>query len=474
MKSSSLDVENTKDRIFNYFLDINISLFPQIININKSMDVTHTHCAGLDVHKKIVVACCLIQVPSGKLKRTVRSFETTTAQLLSLSDWLSNQQVTQIAMESTGEYWKPIYNVLESNFEIMVVNAHHLKNVPGRKTDVKDAEWIADLLRHGLLTGSFIPPLAQRDLRDLTRQRITLVRERARVVNRLQKVLEWAKIKLASVVTDITGVSAIKMLQAIVDGQTNVEDLAKLAKGRLIHKIAQLKEALSGQVRSHHRFLLQQHLNHIQFLDQHINQFNQQIDQSIKEQNLNHDLPSPELESKSKLSSSSKTKNLALSWNQAVILADTIPGVAQNTAELLVAEIGTDMSRFPSASHLAKWARVCPGNNESAGKKLSGRTGRSNPWLRTALVQAANAAVRCKNSYLRVIYRRLAARRGRKKALIAVAHRIVIALYHMFKKQEPYQDLGINYLSNQSTKHSVKRLHSQARKLGYQLELTPI
>ena len=438
------------------------------------MDVTHTHCAGLDVHKKIVVACCLIQVPSGKLKRTVRSFGTTTAQLLSLSDWLSNQQVTQIAMESTGEYWKPIYNILESNFEIMVVNAHHLKNVPGRKTDVKDAEWIADLLRHGLLTGSFIPPLAQRDLRDLTRQRITLVRERARVVNRLQKVLEWANIKLASVVTDITGVSAIKILKAIVDGQTNAEDLAKLAKGRLIHKIAQLKESLSGQVRSHHRFLLQQHLNHIQFLDQQINQFNQQIDESIKEQNLDHDLPSPQLESKSKLSSSSKTKNLLLSWNQAVILADTIPGVAQNTAELLVAEIGTDMSRFPSASHLAKWARVCPGNNESAGKKLSGRTGRSNPWLRTALVQAANAAVRCKSSYLRVIYRRLAARRGRKKALIAVAHRIVIALYHMFKKQEPYQDLGINYLSNQSTKHSVKRLHSQARKLGYQLELTPI
>ena len=298
MKSSSLDVENTKDRILNYFLDINISLFSQIIDINKSMDVNHTHCAGLDVHKKIVVACCLIQISSGKLKRTVHSFGTTTAQLLALSDWLSNQQVTQIAMESTGEYWKPIYNVLESNFEIMVVNAHHLKNVPGRKTDVKDAEWIADLLRYGLLTGSFIPPLAQRDLRDLTRQRITLVRERARVVNRLQKVLEWANIKLASVVTDMTGVSAIKMLQAIVDGQTNAEDLAKLAKGRLIDKIAQLKEALSGQVRSHHRFLLQQHLNHIQFLDQQINQFNQQIDESIKEQNLDYDLPSPELKSK--------------------------------------------------------------------------------------------------------------------------------------------------------------------------------
>ena len=264
------------------------------------------------------------------------------------------------------------------------------------------------------------------------------------------------------------------MLQAIVDGQTNVEDLAKLAKGRLISKVAQLKEALSGRVRSHHRFLLQQHLSHVKFLDEQINQFNQQIHQSTEDYDFEHCPSSLETESKLSSSLSSGAKDSIRSWNQAVSLADTIPGVAQNTAELLVAEIGTDMSRFPSASHLAKWARVCPGNNESAGKQLSGRTGRSNPWLRTSLVQAANAAVRCRNSYLRVVYRRLAARRGRKKALIAVAHRILIALYHMFKKQEPYQDLGINYLSNQSTQQSVQRLHSQARRLGYQLELTPI
>jgi len=297
---------------------------------------------------------------------------------------------------------------LEFNFEVMVVNAQHLKNVPGRKTNVKDAEWIADLLRHGLLRGSFIPPLVQRDLRDLTRQRITLVREKARVVNRLQKLLEWANIKLASVVTDITGVSARRMLQAIVDGQTDVQDLAKLAKGRLVHKLPQLEEALLGKVRDHHRFLIQQHLNHLEL-------------------------------------------------------------------ELLIAEIGTDMGRFPSASHLAKWARLCPGNHESAGKRLSGRTGRSNPWLRTSLVQAANAAVRCRNLYLRVVYRRLAGCRGRKKALIAIAHRILTALYHMFKKCEPYRDLGIDYLSNQSQKqNSIQRLHSQASQLGYQLELTPI
>jgi len=439
------------------------------------MEVTHTHCVGLDVHKKIVVACSLIQTAPRKLERTIRSFGTTTSELLALNDWLSTQNITQVAMESTGEYWKPIYNILEFNFEVMVVNAQHLKNVPGRKTDVKDAEWIADLLRHGLLRGSFIPPLIQRDLRDLTRQRITLVRERARVTNRLQKVLEWANIKLASVVTDITGVSARKMLRAIVDGQTDVQDLAKLAKGRLVRKLPQLEEALLGKVRDHHRFLIQQHLNYLEFLESQIIQFNQHIEQSIDA----HDDPEHQNQSESQSNSSDSAKTTenasTLSWNQAVSLADTIPGVAQNTAELLVAEIGTDMSRFASASHLAKWARLCPGNHESAGKRLSGRTGRSNPWLRTSLVQAANAAVRCRNSYLRVVYRRLAGRRGRKKALIAVAHRILIALYHMFKKCESYRDLGVDYLSNQSQQqNSVQRLHSQARQLGYQLELTPI
>ena len=440
------------------------------------MEVTHTHCAGLDVHQKIVVACILIQTAPRKLERTVRSFGTTTSELLALNDWLATQGITQIAMESTGEYWKPIYNILEFNFEVMVVNAQHLKNVPGRKTDVKDAEWIADLLRHGLLRGSFIPPLIQRDLRDLTRQRITLVRERARVTNRLQKVLEWANIKLASVVTDITGVSARKMLQAIVDGQTDVQDLANLAKGRLVRKLPQLEEALVGKVRDHHRFLIQQHLNHLEFLEAQITQFNQQIEYSINAQDCSEHHQN-QSQSNSSVSNSTDVSHGAsiLSWTQAVSLADTIPGVAQNTAELLVAEIGTDMSRFASASHLAKWARLCPGNHESAGKRLSGQTGRSNPWLRTSLVQAANAAVRCRNSSLRVVYRRISGRRGRKKALIAVAHRILIALYHMFQKREPYRDLGVNYLSNQSQQqHSVQRLHSQARQLGYQLELTPI
>ena len=439
------------------------------------MEITHTHCAGLDVPKKVVVACSLIQTTPRKLERTIRSFGTTTSELLALSDWLATQGVTQIAMESTGEYGKPIYNIWEFNFEVMVVNAQDLKNVPGRKTDVKDAEWIADLLRHGLLRGSFIPPLAQRDLRDLTRQRITLVRERARVVNRLQKVLEWANIKLASVVTDINGVSARRMLQAIVNGQNNAEDLAQLAKGRLVNKLPQLKEALIGKVRPHHRFLLQQHLSHLEFLEAQITQLNQHIEQLITAQDCSDHHHKSQLNSSNSDSNEPTKTAITLSWNQAVSLADTIPGVAQNTAELLVAEIGTDMSRFSSASHLAKWARLCPGNHESAGKRLSGHTGRSNPWLRTCLVQAANAAVRCRNSYLGVVFRRLAGRRGRKKALIAIAHRILIALYHMFKKCEPFRDLGVNYLSNQSQQqHSVQRLHSQARQLGYQLELTPI
>ncbi len=440
------------------------------------MEVTHTHCAGLDVHKKIVVACSLTQIAPGKLERNIRSFGTTTVELLALSDWLSSQKITHLAMESTGEYWKPIYNILESNLEVMVVNAQHLKNVPGRKTDVKDAEWIAELLRHGLLRGSFIPPLAQRDLRDLRSQRINLVRERARVVNRLQKVLEWANLKLGNVVTDITGVSARRMLQGIVEGQTNVRELAALAKGSLVRKQEQLQQALQGQIRDHHRFLIQQHLTHLEFLQGQIAQFNQQIEQSIEvEKNQNQSSLAEQPIKSGSVAADDASPSSPLSWSKAIALVDTIPGVARNTAELLMAEIGTDMSRFPSASHLAKWARLCPGNHESAGKRLSGKTGRSNPWLRTTLVQAANAAVRCRNSYLHAVYRRLAGRRGRKKALIAVAHRILIALYHMLTKHEPYQDLGVDYLSTQSQQQrSIQRLRSQARQLGYQVELTPL
>ena len=388
------------------------------------MEVTYSHCAGLDVHKKLVVACCLYLTESGKLEKETRSFGTTTEELLSLSSWFSHLKITHLAMESTGEYWKPVYNILESSFEVMVVNAQHLKNVPGRKTDVKDAEWIAELLRHGLLRGSFIPPLPQRDLRDLTRQRTNLVRERASVTNRLQKVLEWANLKLAAVVTDITGVSARSMLKALVDGQKDVRVLASHAKGRLIKKRDELEKALRGQVRDHHRFLIAQHLTHLDFLEEQIAIFDSQIRQLIEGESLSDDDSTAidsYLDTSLEANAQTSTSVQPLCWQQAVELLDSIPGVARRTAELLIAEIGCDMSRFKSAAHLAKWAKLCPGNYESAGQRLAGRTGQSNTWLRSALVQAANAAVRCKNSYLNAVYRRLVARRGRKKAIVAVA-----------------------------------------------------
>lgn len=284
--------------------------------------------------------------------------------------------------------------------------------------------WIAELLRHGLLRGSFIPPLPQRDLRDLTRQRTNLVRERASVTNRLQKVLEWANLKLAAVVTDITGVSARSMLKALVDGQKDVRVLASHAKGRLIKKRDELEKALRGQVRDHHRFLIAQHLTHLDFLEEQIAIFDSQIRQLIEGESLSDDDSTAidsSLDTSLEANSQTSTSVQPLCWQQAVELLDSIPGVARRTAELLIAEIGCDMSRFKSAAHLAKWAKLCPGNYESAGQRLAGRTGQSNTWLRSALVQAANAAVRCKNSYLNAVYRRLVARRGRKKAIVAVA-----------------------------------------------------
>jgi transposase len=435
------------------------------------MEVTYPNCAGLDVHKKTVVSCCLSVTE--QLSSETRTFGTTTQEILALSDWLSSQRVTHIAMESTGEFWKPIYNLLEGNFTVLVVNAQHIKNVPGRKTDVKDAEWIAQLLHHGLLRGSFIPPLPQRDLRDLTRHRTNLVRERASVVNRLQKVLEWANLKLTSVVTDVMGVSSRRILAAIVEGQENVIALAELAVGSLRRKQPQLEQALSGRVREHHRFLIGSHLSHIDFLEEQIAVFDSQITTQIQSQNWPSELPiSVDLKNDEPLSANPLV-TLPVSWEQAVALLDTIPGVARETAELLLAEIGTDMSRFKSAAHLARWARVCPGNYESAGKRYAGSIGQGNNWLRSGLVQAANAAARCKNSYLSALYRRLAARRGRKRAIIAVAHRILTAAYHILSKQQPFHDLGASYLDERRKDHLLKRMCHRIQQLGYQVSLEP-
>jgi transposase len=417
----------------------------------------------MDVHKKTVVVCCLREADNGTLKRETRSFGTVTSELLRLSEWLATEGITQVAMESTGEYWKPVYNVLEGSFEVMVVNSHHFKQVPGRKTDVKDAEWLAELLRHGLVRGSLIPPLPQRDLRDLTRQRTTLIRERASVVNRLQKVLEWANIKLASVVTDISGVSARAMLKAMVAGTTSPEALANLAKGRLCGKQAELAQALNGQVRDHHRFLMQTHLEQLEFLDQQVAQFDQRIEQLIETQAQG---VAP--------SATDSPAATPCAWQQAMTLLDTIPGVARQSAQLLLAEVGVEMNRFPSAAHLCKWAGVCPGNHESAGKQSSGKTPPSNRWLRGLLVQMANAAVRCKSSYFATVYRRIAARRGHKRAILAVAHRLLIAVYHMLKEGQPYRDYQATPSGQQAKRQRLKQLQKRVEALGYQVQLVPL
>jgi transposase len=397
-----------------------------------------------------------------------------TVGLLSLADWLSSQNITHVAMESTGEFWKPVYNLLEGNFEVLVVNAQHVKNVPGRKTDVQDAEWIAQLLRHGLLRGSFIPPLPQRDLRDLTRQRTNLVRERATVVNRLQKVLEWANLKLAAVVTDVAGVSARQMLAAILEGEENTQVLAELAKGRMRHKRQELEQALSGRVREHHRFLLSNHLTHLDFLEEQIAIFNSKIDEYIQASPPKNESQIPISEPQTQPAASTNSPSWTLNWQQSLALLDTIPGVSRQTAELLLAEVGSDMSRFPTAAHLARWARLCPGNHESAGKRYSGKTGSANNWLRSGLIQAAHAAVKCKKTYLYAVYRRLAPRRGKKRAIVAVAHRMLIAAYQILLKQEPYQDLGHQYLDERRQENLVKRLSHRMRQLGYNVVLEPL
>lgn len=427
------------------------------------MQVTHTHCAGIDVHKKTVVVCCLSEDDNGSLKRETRTFSTLTIDLLRMSEWFAILGITHVAMESTGEYWKPVYNVLESSYAVMVVNSHHFQQVPGRKTDVKDAAWLAELLRHGLVRGSLIPPLPQRDLRDLTRQRTTIIRERASVINRLQKVLEWANVKLASVVSDISGVSARAILKAMVAGTVSPEALANLAKGRLCRKQTELAQALSGQVRDHHRFLMQSHLEHLEFLEQQLVQFDQRIEQLIEaqsppEQPASTDLVTPQ----------------PCSWQQAMSLLDTIPGVARQSAELLLAEVGVEMSRFPSAAHLCKWAGVCPGNHESAGKQTSGKTPPSNRWLRGMLVQMANAAVRCKASYFATVYRRIAARRGHKRAILAVAHHLLIAVYHMLTQRQPYRDYQATSPGQQLKQQRLKQLQKRVEALGYQVQLVPL
>lgn len=404
------------------------------------MDVIHTYCAGLDVHKKTVVACVITPQPNGKWHKEIRTFSTMTGELLKLSDWLTSQGCTHVAMESTGEYWKPIFNILESSFEVMLVNAQHIKAVPGRKTDVKDAQWIAELLQHGLLRPSFIPPSAQRDLRDLTRYRTSFIRERVNLVNRIQKLLEGANIKLASVASDIMGMSGRAMLNAIVAGETDPVVMASLAKGKLCSKRDQLVEALEGRVRPHQRFILAELLCQLDSLEETIARFTQQIE----------DYSQP--------------------FETVIELLDTIPGVGRQTAEMIVAEIGVDMSRFPSAAHLAAWAGLAPGNYESAGKQLSGKTRKGNQTLRAGLMQSAHVASRS-HTYLAAQYRRIAARRGKKRATMSVAHSILVIAYHVIQRQEPYHELGANYFDQKQPEVTTQKLVKRLERMGYQVTL---
>lgn len=405
------------------------------------MRIVHENVAGLDVHKKVVVAAVIVKQADGNWLEEKHSFGTMTVDLLELSDWLLLHGVIHVAMESTGEYWKPVFNILENNFEVIVVNAQHISKVPGRKTDQSDAQWIAELLQYGLLKASFIPPLGQRELRELTRYRSSFVRERATLVNRVQKALESANIKLSSVATNVMGVSGRAMLEALIAGNASPEQMAELAKGRMREKREQLTKAMEGRVQAHHRFVLTELLCQIDNIEETITRFDQEI------------------------------KAYCSPFEEVVELLDTIPGVGREAAEIIVSEIGNDMSRFPTADHLAAWAGVSPGNNESAGKRRSGRTRKGNQALRTVLNQAAHAAAHTKNTYLSAQYHRLAGRRGAKKAIVAVEHSILVIAYHLIERKEPYKELGGDYFDKRNVEATAKRLTKRLERLGYQVSL---
>jgi transposase len=407
------------------------------------MEVIHKRCCGLDVHKDTVVACLMIR-EGGKVHKEVRTFLTMTVDLVVLHDWLKSHQVTHVAMESTGIYWRSVFNLLEEDFTVLLVNAAHIKTVPGRKTNVKDCEWIADLLSHGLLRGSFIPPEPIRDLRDLTRYRKSLTDERVREVNRLQKFLEAANIKLSSVANDVMGTSGRAMLEALTAGSTDPQILSELAKGRLRKKLPELRKALEGRFRPHHQFMVGEILTHIDFLDEAIERISQEVS--------------------CRIAPLSKT----------VEVMDLVPGINQRVAEGILSEIGVEMNCFPTDGHAASWAGVCPGNNESAGKRKSGKTRKGDRWLRRYLIEAAWAASRKKGSYLSALYHRLVVRRGKKKAIIAVAHRLLVIIYHMVKDQASYRELGPDHFNKVNAahvqRHHVRRLES----LGFRVVLEPV
>jgi transposase len=411
--------------------------------VEENVEAIIERCCGLDVHQKTVVACLLTGPANQRPKKEIRSFRTVTRELQLMSEWLRAAGCTHVAMESTGVYWKPVYAVLEGGFELVVGNAHHIKNVPGRKTDVRDSEWLADLMRHGLIRKSFVPPQPLRELRDLLRYRRKLVDSGTSERNRLLAVLETANIKLASVASDVFGASGRLMLEALIRGKATPAEMAELAKGKLRHKLVELQLALEGSVGEHHRFLLAMQLRRLKSVEDELALLDRRIDEKLEPYREQH------------------------------TLLTTIPGVSWYVAAVLIAEIGVDMTTFASANHLAAWAGVCPGNNESAGKHKPASARRGNVHLRTALVNAAIAAAKTKGSYLKDKYFRLKARRGGLRAAVAIAHKILVAAYHMLARQVPYRELGDAYLDKLDATRTANNLVRRLERLGYAVELKP-
>jgi transposase len=407
------------------------------------MQVLYPRCAGIDVHKQEVLTTVMITHEDGKVEEQTRAFPTMTADLLALDEWLASLKVEVVAMESTGVYWRPVFNLLEDGRTIILVNAQHMKAVPGRKTDIKDSQWLADLLRHGLLQASFIPPAPIRELRDLTRYRKTLVQERAQEVNRLQKVLETANLKLASVVTDVLGKSGRLMLDALLEGERDPEVLAELARGSLRGKLPALRQALDGRLQPHHQVLISQILAHIDFLEESLAKLQEEIETRL------------------------------VPFEEAVSLIESLPVRLVVAAAVIVSEIGVDRSRFPSEKHISSWAGLSPGNKVSAGKRLSGKTTKGNVYLRAVLCQVAWALVRAKDNYFAALYHRIARRRGKKRALLAVAHSLLVVIYHMLRTKKPYSELGADYFDKLETDRIERQAVRRLEQLGYHVALTP-
>jgi transposase len=408
-----------------------------------TMEVIYRCVSGLDVHKQSVVACRRRLLEGGKVDKEVKTFGTTTASLLALLDWLREWQVSHVAMESTGVYWKPIWNILEGHMELLLVNARHLKTVPGRKTDVKDCEWIAQLMQYGLLKASFVPSPEIRQWRDLTRHRTKLTDQHTAVVNRLHKVLEDGNIKLSTVISDIMGVSGRRMLRALAAGESDPVVLSAMGDKRLKAPPQELQASLLGHVQEHHRFMLGTLLDQVDFLEQQIARLDERIEAQMRP------------------------------FEAAINRLDTIDGIDRWGAQCLLAELGPDMAQYPSADHLSSWAGMSPGNDESAGKRRSGKTPKGNKWLRRTLTQAAWAATKRKGGYLAAQYRQLSARRGKKRAIVALGHTILVAAYHMLKDEVDYRDLGSDYFDRRRRDRTTKHLVSRLEGLGYEVKLEP-